>query len=504
MTLNRLAIVEDAGSRSLHSMSKLIKQTTICPICRTYNRPDARFCQHCGSNIILDDTYRVVRIIKEGGMGTVYEAIDSAGERYAIKELIDRFVDPQERVEAVQRFLEEARILRDLRHPSIPRVYRSFLHSGRYYLAMDFINGEDLEELLRRNQRFDEETVLRWADQISEVLTYLHGKGVIYRDMKPSNVMIEHGTGAVKLVDFGIAKLFQPAQRGTLIGTPGYAPPEQYQGLATPQSDIYALGATLHHLLTGRDPRDEAPFSFPPVRTLAPHISPETAAAIERALQMDPNTRWPDAAALRAALPLDRHARRRPSTTTMLPPPAAPVRRAVPEPAVAMPRVGAKPAPQAAQLPPRRHPLPTRPPAPVKPVPVKPKSQGLSLKGLLMALLLILGLIYIAEPGVQQWVNESIEQLITPPPPEQPAHLSHQLELDVEIIVPAGSSEEEIDRAFRRAFEEAAKEQLGPQAFVNPNVPLAYIGPIVKLGDEVDGKVRYTARMSGRVWGPVR
>ena len=250
----------------------------LCPICHTSNRADARFCQKCGNNIWLNDRYRIVRAIKEGGMGAVYEAADDGGRRYALKALIDRFTDPKERDEAVARFKEEAAILRELNHPQIPRVYNDFLHGGRYYLAMDFVEGEDLEDIQRRqpSNRFDEATVLHWADQIANVLDYLHERRLIYRDMKPSNIMVEKAGGNLKVVDFGIAKLFQPNERGTLIGTPGYSPPEQYQGQATPQSDIYALGATLHHLLTGRDPRDEAPFSFPPVRTLVPTISAQT------------------------------------------------------------------------------------------------------------------------------------------------------------------------------------------------------------------------------------
>ncbi len=125
------------------------------------------------------------------------------------------------------------------------------------------------------------------ARQLCEVLAYLHGftPPIIYRDMKPSNVMLTP-KGRVVLVDFGIARLFKAARKGTMIGTLGFAPPEQYQGLVDPRSDIYSLGATLHYVLTGRDPEKFPPFSFPPVRELRPDVSGNLAGAIDRALAL--------------------------------------------------------------------------------------------------------------------------------------------------------------------------------------------------------------------------
>jgi serine/threonine protein kinase len=276
----------------------------LCPLCRAPNRPDARFCQQCGKDVLLDDVYRITRVLKEGGMGVVYQAVDSDGALYAIKELHDRFTDQHEREEGIRRFLDEAKVLRALRgHPAIPRVYRSFLDEGRYYLSMEFIFGVDLEDLLRRHGRFPETQVLQWADQLCDVLEHLHANGLIYRDMKPSNIMITYD-GNVKVIDFGIAQLLQPDRRGTTIGTPGYAPPEQYQGITTPQSDVYALAATLHHLMTGRDPRPEPPFAFPPARSLNPQVSLSTSRALEKALQMEPADRYPTVAAFRRALPV--------------------------------------------------------------------------------------------------------------------------------------------------------------------------------------------------------
>ena len=255
-------------------------QQILCPKCHKPNLRRARFCQHCGHDVILNNAgprYYITRVIKEGGQGAVFEAIGDDGRIYAIKQMLDRFTDPRERDEAIARFEAEAKILERLRHPRIPRVYADFKDEGYHYLAMDFVRGSDLEDIIRRERYIPEERALQWADQICDVLEYLHQQKppIIFRDMKPSNIMIEPD-GNVKLIDFGIAGVFQTLQPGAHIGTPGYAPPEQYQGLATPASDIFALGATLHHMLTGRNPRHEPPFSLPPVNALRPIGSTDT------------------------------------------------------------------------------------------------------------------------------------------------------------------------------------------------------------------------------------
>ena len=278
-----------------------MQQPLICPACHASNLPRARFCQHCGYDLILNNDgprFFLTRTIKEGGQGAVFEGRDEAGQVVAVKEMLDRFTDPQERAEAVQRFEAEAEMLGRLSHPRIPRIFASFNDGGRHYLVMEFVRGQDLEDLVSREGAQPEARVLEWADQLCDVLEYLHDKGLVYRDMKPSNVMLEQPAGTLKVIDFGIARVFQPQQRVTQIGTPGYAPPEQYQGLATPRSDIYALGATLHHLLSGRDPRDHPPFTFPRLTG----VSPRTADAIERALQMRPEDRFQSIAEFRAAL----------------------------------------------------------------------------------------------------------------------------------------------------------------------------------------------------------
>ncbi|NWF81695.1 MAG: protein kinase, partial [Chloroflexi bacterium] len=278
-----------------------MQQPLICPACHAPNLPHARFCQQCGYDLVLNNDgprFFLSRVIKEGGQGAVFEGRSETGEVVAVKEMLDRFTDPAERAEAVRRFVAEAETLGKLTHPRIPRIYASFNDGGRHYLVMEFIRGEDLDDLVAREGPQPEARVLAWADELCDVLDYLHGNGLIYRDMKPSNVMLEQPAGTLKVIDFGIARVFQPQQRGTQIGTPGYAPPEQYQGLATPRSDIYALGATLHHLLSGRDPRDHPPFNFPRLTG----VSARTADAIERALQMRQEDRFQSIAAFRAAL----------------------------------------------------------------------------------------------------------------------------------------------------------------------------------------------------------
>ncbi|RRR78089.1 MAG: zinc-ribbon domain-containing protein [Candidatus Viridilinea halotolerans] len=320
----------------------------LCPQCHKQNVPHARFCQYCGHDMILNNDapsderrYVITRVVKQGGQGAVYEGRDQAGRVYAIKEMLDRFNEARERAEALARFHAEAQLLQGFNHPSIPRVYSYFRDEGRHYLTMDFIYGDDLQELVERHGRLPEAQVLTWADQICAVLTYLHGKGLIYRDMKPSNVMIERSGGAIKLVDFGITTLFRGNERDSQVGTPGYAPPEQYQGLVTPQSDIYALGATLHHLLTGRDPTEQLPFSFPSAQQLEPSLSRRTNDALERALQKVPQNRFATMEDLRVALNAQRQPQPHPAQV-----------RVAPVPAAAAAQVAVPPLPQAQTSPP--------------------------------------------------------------------------------------------------------------------------------------------------------
>jgi eukaryotic-like serine/threonine-protein kinase len=244
-------------------------------------------------------------------MGSVYRARDlhfpNVVKLVAVKEMINLAPDPLVRQTIVQNFEREANMLATLHHPAIPRIYDYFTQNDHSYLVLEFVHGKDLETVINDANGFlPEDQVISWAVQLCDVLAYLHGHKpdpIIFRDMKPSNVMINHN-GDVVLVDFGIAKTFQSGQKGTMIGTEGYSPPEQYRGEATPLADIYSLGATLHHAITRRDPRLEPPFSFAerPVRRINSNISVELEAVVNTALQYNPAERFPGASAMKDAL----------------------------------------------------------------------------------------------------------------------------------------------------------------------------------------------------------
>jgi len=244
-------------------------------------------------------------------MGSVYRARDlhfsNVVKLVAVKEMINNASDPLIRQTIVQNFEREANLLATLHHVAIPRIYDYFTEDTRSYLVLEYIHGKDLEAVISEASGFlPEDQIISWAIQICDVLAYLYAHKpdpIIFRDMKPSNVMINHA-GEVVLVDFGIAKTFQSGQKGTMIGTEGYSPPEQYRGEATPLADIYSLGATLHHAITRRDPRMEPPFSFAerPVRRINTNASVEIEAVINTALQYNPSDRFPSPTAMKDAL----------------------------------------------------------------------------------------------------------------------------------------------------------------------------------------------------------
>ncbi|MCW5876153.1 MAG: PQQ-binding-like beta-propeller repeat protein [Anaerolineales bacterium] len=245
-----------------------------------------------------------------GGMGSVYRARDKnfkAVRLVAVKEMISRVTDTAVRKNIFKIFEREANILATLRHPAIPRIYDYFTIKDRAYLVLEFIHGKNLEQLIAEAQGFfPEDQVLSWAVELCDVMEYLHAhkpEPVIFRDIKPSNIMSTL-QNHIALVDFGIAKVFESNQKNTMVGTQGYSPPDQYRGEATPQVDIYALGATLHHLLTLRDPQLEAPFSFGerPITEINPAVSQEFAAVVERALEYKPEDRYAGASEMKEAL----------------------------------------------------------------------------------------------------------------------------------------------------------------------------------------------------------
>lgn len=263
------------------------------------------------SGALLSNRYLIQDVIGIGGMGAVYRARDlhfpNVNKLVAVKEMVNQAREPLVRETIVRNFEREANLLATLSHPAIPRIFDYFSHQERSYLILEFIHGKDLESLLEETPGFlPVERVVDWAIELCDVLHYLHThqpEPVIFRDMKPSNVMINQHDHVV-LVDFGIAKTFQIGEKGTMIGTEGYSPPEQYRGEASALADIYALGATLHHLLTRRDPRLEPPFSFGerPIHQAHPEVSADLEAVIYTALQYEPADRFPSAWSMKEAL----------------------------------------------------------------------------------------------------------------------------------------------------------------------------------------------------------
>lgn len=212
-----------------------------------------------------------------------------------IKEMTARYPDPNEQKAAEGLFMREAQLLATLNHPHIPKVFDKFIFQGKYYLSMEYVQGEDLGKLITDKGCLEEKLVASYGAQMATVLYYLHNQKppIVFRDVKPSNIMIVNDQ--VKLIDFGIARMFTPAKKGDTmrIGSPGYAPPEQYGGQTDPRSDIYALGVTLHHAVTGYDPTiSQTPFIIPPARQLNPRVTGEMEAVIARATQLDPDKRY--------------------------------------------------------------------------------------------------------------------------------------------------------------------------------------------------------------------
>lgn len=263
---------------------------------------------------ILHERYRIIKVLGSGDFGVVYQACDGQGGGHATLVAIKQM--PMQMIVNCER---QADVRAMLTHPAIPRIHDYFGDDANAYLVLDFVQGRNLEQVLAAHgDPVAEGTVTDWAIQLCDVLDYLHNHPyhpTVLRDLKPNNIMVDD-EGRVHLVDFGLARTYPPGffqepqpqfehlERGLAIGTEGYSPPEQYQGIAEPRSDLYALGATMHHLLTGRDPRKEPPFSFDshPVGSLNPNVSSGLEAIVMKALSRDVDQRFSSAKEMQMAL----------------------------------------------------------------------------------------------------------------------------------------------------------------------------------------------------------
>lgn len=254
--------------------------------------------------------YVIQAKIDQGGMSAIYKVQDARlpNRIVAIKEMNERVIEPSERPEVLAAFKREAEMLAQLDHPNLVKVFDLFEEDGRHYMVMEFILGRSLLKILEEGGPggLPEDRVVTWAAQLCDVLAYLHSQNpkIIYRDLKPGNVMELTGGMHIKLIDFGIARIYKPGQRKDTIvfGTPGYAAPEQYgQHQTDERSDVYSLGAMLHHLLTGRDPSN-SPLVFPSMRSLNQHVSQRVNDAIATAVTLRREDRFATMTEMKAAL----------------------------------------------------------------------------------------------------------------------------------------------------------------------------------------------------------
>lgn len=252
---------------------------------------------------VLKQRYRVVSILGEGGMSTVYLVEDlTLDSKWAMKETLDFFPD-RNRSEILDQFKKEAKILANISHPNLPRVIDYFVQNDRHYLVEEYIEARPLSDALGEMEDFDEKKILDLAVQICNLLEFLHTNGIIYRDLKPGNILIDK-QGKVYLVDFGIARFFQggKARDTVIIGTPGFASPEHYgRGQTDCRSDVFSLGATLHYMVTGTDPADQ-PFNFEIPYVINPRVSFQTSSIIMKCLDLDPARRFQSASEVKEAI----------------------------------------------------------------------------------------------------------------------------------------------------------------------------------------------------------
>ena len=249
-----------------------------------------------GIGEIIDGKYEVLREIGRGGMSVVYLAMDKRlNKQWAVKEFRKDKNDESKKM-ALNALIAEANLMKKLDHPTLPRIVDIIENNQTVYVVMDYIEGESLNKVLDAYGAQPQEAVIEWAKQLSEVLDYLHTRTppIIYRDMKPANIMLKPD-GTVRLIDFGIAREYKEGKTEdtTNIGTRGYAAPEQFgdKGQTDARTDIYSLGVTLYHLVTGKNPA-EPPYELYPIRHWNPSLSSGLEWLIQKCTQLNPKDRF--------------------------------------------------------------------------------------------------------------------------------------------------------------------------------------------------------------------
>ncbi len=231
--------------------------------------------------VTILDRYILEKVIGEGSYSVVYQGLDIDEKRIvAVKEMKSAGLTKEEADEAHELFFREINIMKDLHHENIPKVYDFFLFEEKNYMVMQWIDGEDLLSLYKKNGLMPESQALRYMGQIAEALVYLQheGRSIIYKDLKPSNIIVDEDR-QIKIIDFGISRRYDPKKEKDthILGTPGYAPPEAYTETQTDFSaDVYSLGAAFYHLTTGQEPF-QFRFNFPNPRDFNPELTEEFA-----------------------------------------------------------------------------------------------------------------------------------------------------------------------------------------------------------------------------------
>jgi predicted Ser/Thr protein kinase len=304
-----------------------------CPACHAALPDDARFCAHCGTpvsrtaadvpdplrdilKVALGRQYEITRLLGRGGMGAVYLAVEQSLDR----EVAIKVLPPQQHAtsESRERFRREARTAAKLSHPNIVPLHTFGDVDGTLFFVMGYVKGESLASMLRREGRLDSDRARRILIDIANALEYAHSLGIVHRDIKPDNVLIEEGSGRAVLTDFGVAKPLGAGEtltlEGSLLGTPHYMSPEQAAGKSDidHRSDLYSLGVMGYAMLSGRLPFEgkstqellmqHLTVEATPLHVFAPSVAPELSIALTRCLAKDVSRRWFSAADFRAQL----------------------------------------------------------------------------------------------------------------------------------------------------------------------------------------------------------